>query len=113
MTGNPTYFSLHISLQDFNMSLFKERAVNARKLISLENTILSLRKQILELKGQPADLKAVEELAFLRQENDALKAEVASLKEELSAAKAPPAPKRRGRRKTPKAEVSNEQKSET
>ena len=92
------------------MSLFKERAVNARKLISLENTILSLKKQISELRGQSSDSKDAEELALLREQNEALKLEIDSLKEELSVAKAP---KRRGRRKAQKTEVSDEQKSET
>lgn len=95
------------------MSLFKERAVNARKLISLENTILSLKKQLAEFKTVSSDCADRAEITTLKEENDALKAEILSLKEELSAAKAPPAPKRRGRRKAQKAEVSDEQKSET
>ena len=92
------------------MSLFKERAVNARKLISLENTILSLKKQILELKGGCSDCSDCAEYPILKEENIALKLEIDSLKEELSVAKAP---KRRGRRKAQKTEVSDEQKSET
>ena len=113
MTGNPTYSLLHTSLQDFNMSLFKERAVNARKLISLENTILSLKKQIAELKTSSpdcSDCADCSEATSLKEENDALKAELTTLKEKLAALEAPPAPKRRGRRKAQKAEVSDEQK---
>ena len=92
------------------MSLFKERAVNARKLISLENTILSLKKQILEIKGGATDCPDYD---LLKEENAALKLEITSLKERLAATEAPPAPKRRGRRKAQKTEVSDEQKSKS
>ena len=92
------------------MSLFKERAVNARKLISLENTILSLKKQILEIKSGAIDCPDCD---ILKEENAALKLEIVSLKEGLAAAETLPAPKRRGRKKAQKTEVSDEQESKS
>ena len=92
------------------MSLFKERAVNAKKLVSLENTILSLKKQILEIKSGAIDCPDCD---ILKEENAALKEEIISLREKLSATEAPPSPKRRGRKKAQKTEVSDEQKSES
>ena len=110
MIGNHIWSLHHISQQDFNMSLFKERAVNARKLISLENTILALKKELASFKQGSSDSSKVE---ALEAENLALREELASLKKQLAEASAPPAtPKRRGRRKTQKAEVSDEQASE-
>lgn len=69
------------------MSLFKERSVNAKKLINLENTILSLKKQLSEANNMLTVAKNLasseEEILRITEENKALKAEVILLKKML------------------------------
>ena len=108
MIGTRTFHLLHISLQDFNMSLFKERAVNAKKLISLENTIIALNKQLQqarEMMSQAKDMStSEEEVQALRDENAKLKEELEKLK-----ASAQPVEKKPARRGRKKAQPSSEE----
>ena len=78
------------------MSLFKERAVNAKKLISLENTIIALKKQIATLSN------ASEEFQKLRAAIGILEQENADLKKQLSSLPQEQPKKRPGRRKATK-----------
>jgi hypothetical protein len=74
------------------MSLFKERAVNARKLINLENTITALKKQL------AASSSPSLELEQLKQQVNELKLQNNELRKELTALSVPK--KRPGRKKT-------------
>lgn len=79
------------------MSLFKERAVNAKKLISLENTIIALKKQLASLSNSSDELKKLQDTI------DLLKKENSDLKKQLEAASAKETPKKRpGRKKASK-----------
>lgn len=79
------------------MSLFKERAVNAKKLISLENTIIALKKQLASLSNSSDELKKLQDTI------DLLKKENSDLKKQLEAASVKEEPKKRpGRRKASK-----------
>lgn len=79
------------------MSLFKERAVNAKKLISLENTIIALKKQLASLSNSS------DELEKLQAAIEILKKENSDLKMQLEAATAKQQPKKRpGRKKASK-----------
>lgn len=84
------------------MSLFKERSVNAKKVISLENTILALKKQLQESKSSDH----LVQISKLKEELSALRAENLSLREECELLKQKPAPKKRGPKK--KAAKQNE-----
>lgn len=91
------------------MSLFKERAVNAKKLISLNNTILALKKELASIKQNSDSSRIVE----LEAQNKLLQEEVALLKAELETLRTeqekPPVKRRPGRRKAQKKETgSNE-----
>jgi len=91
------------------MSLFKERAVNAKKLISLNNTILALKKELASIK-QNSDSSRIVELEaqnqLLQEEVDLLKAELESLRKDQEKQ---PVKRKPGRKKSQKKEVdSNE-----
>ena len=77
------------------MSLFKERSANAKKLISLENTIIALKKQIQEMKSPEVDTSKW----VSKKDHDALLSELEVLKAELAELKKKPAPKKRGPKK--------------
>ena len=77
------------------MSLFKERSANAKKLISLENTIIALKKQIQEMKSPKVDTSEW----VSKKDHDALLSELEVLKAELAELKKKPAPKKRGPKK--------------
>jgi chromosome segregation ATPase len=79
------------------MSLFKERAANAKKVIALQNEIFSLKNKLAETPSAPAECKDCqrlkEELALsemaskeLLEENKTLKAEIKKLKSDLKKA---------------------------
>ena len=83
------------------MSLFKERAVNAKKLISLENTITTLKNQLASLKNSSSELSKLQEaISILKEENEALKLEL-----EKASQKALPK-KKPGRKKSVSKEAS-------
>lgn len=85
------------------MSLFKERAVNAKKLISLENTIIALKKQLASLSNSSDELKKLQDTI------DLLKKENSDLKKQLEAASVKEEPKKRpGRRKASKSSTQED-----
>lgn len=79
------------------MSLFKERAASAKKMIALQNEILSLKNELGRLKQQePKDdgsaqllVEAKAELKKLRSENTRLKNKVEKLNKDLEELTAP------------------------
>jgi|13_taG_2_1085334.scaffolds.fasta_scaffold00160_25 regulator of replication initiation timing len=82
------------------MSLFKERSINAKKLISLENTITALKNQITLLKGSSSQLLQLQEIiSTLQEENKALKTELEKLSQKTVIKKKP------GRKKSVSKEI--------
>lgn len=92
------------------MSLFKERSVNAKKLISLENTISALKRELASLK----DGFDKSQLVDLQKENEELRKKISLLEEELAATAQAPVSKpstvkrKTGRKKTSSKDAPNE-----
>lgn len=79
------------------MSLFKERAASAKKVIALQNEILSLKNELGKLKAAPPQEDGSKELLFeakaelkkLRSENTRLKNKISKLEKDLEHLTAP------------------------